>query len=163
MKDSIIPVGKQSDSVHVLEHMDQIAGFEMRLKDAEEALAATGENSPERALAFSIQASDRVWFIKDPGQPIAGIFGYAKAGDNAAVPWLLGAPHAPGVHPVKFAKVSKRIVDTWSQQFKLLFNFVIADYQESIRWLKFLGFTVSEEIETLQDPNKPFRRFWRYT
>lgn len=166
MKDFTIPVAELSDKIRPLTGPEELADFQMREKDAEEALAATGKESPLDALMMSVEASSDVWIVQEgPDKPVAAVFGVAPCPENErlGIVWLLGTPAADKLNPIEFAKVSRKVVDCLAKPFDMIFNFVMADYSRSIRWLRFLGFTFSKADYYLKDIKKPFKMFWRYT
>lgn len=166
MKGITIPAEKLSKALLPLTDMSDLETFQMRDKDAEEAMAAAGMASPQEALLFSVNASHHAWKIQHPGgdnNEIAAVLGLAYSGyPGIGIPWLLGGVHFETVSPIHFAKTSKYVVDLWLAHYRCLMNYVIADYGVAIRWLEFLGFTLSREDYYLHDPNKPFKLFWRY-
>ncbi len=162
MKDSIIEEVMLSKEIRPLQNKEELKAFIMKEKDAEEALASTGAESVREALNNCVELSEAVWIIQKPTSPIGGVFGLAPTDKpEYGVPWLLGTPFAKLINPIKFARLSKKIIKKFQERYKVLFNYVSADYYESIRWLQFLGFKVSDQETYLKDPDVPFKLFWR--
>lgn len=77
------------------------------------------------------------------------IFGYRQNGflGGGAIVWLLGTKYFDATdYEIKreFLKQSKKTITKWRKKFFLLENYVDSEYEASIRWLKWLGFTIDE-------------------
>lgn len=88
-------------------------------------------------------------------EQIEGVFGISKAGS----PWFLCTDKFDEFR-ISFAKESKHFVQDLLEEYGFLANFVDSRHEASIRWLKWLGFTVRDDFELLlNDPEVPFYYF----
>jgi hypothetical protein len=125
---------------------------DIRQADVDE-LAALGV-TPEQCLRFGIQLSERATTIYLHGEP-AGIVGVIDYGEYR-LPWACFTT-AIDKYPIPFlrgAMAWMRGVDG------LLMNYVDARNDATIRWLKWLGFTV-DDPEPYGINGEPFHRFWK--
>lgn len=76
-------------------------------------------------------------------------------GCTNGVPWMLATDDIKKVG-VRFILASKDYVLSWLDQYKVLSNYVHADNEVSIRWLKWLGFNM---LETVLINNERFIKF----
>lgn len=161
MKDFITLVPRLCDGfVQPVEDLSFLDNFHMRNKDAEEALSATGMKSPLQALRQSILHSTYSWTISVNGK-VLGVFGIAETDyENYGCPWLLGSPDLDKWNSIRFIRYSKLVIESFHILYPSLLNFVIHDYYSTLKWLKFLGFEISDEPYILT--NKPFYMFWKH-
>ena len=111
----------------------------LRRADVEEIQAFSGI-SPAVAVAFSI-AQSRPGFCFLYRKKPAVIFGAAPIENNKGCIWLLGTDEIFN-HPVTFYRESKKILPLLMQNYSYLENYVDARNLLSLRWLKWLGFTI---------------------
>lgn len=76
--------------------------------------------------------------------------------EGVGSPWLITTNEAPR-HWWRFLKFSRLILEIFKQDYNKLTNVVDAENKTSIKWLKWLGFNVSEEITVVR--GFPFHRF----
>lgn len=118
----------------------------MRQADRDEVFASSGR-SPASALAFSLRKSSVAWTALIDGRPEV-MFGVGDLNVLAGIgaPWLLGTD-AVERHYVAFLRGS---VD-WRRQLLLRYstlrNFVDDRNAVSIRWLRWLGFTLLDPVD----------------
>lgn len=117
----------------------------MRQADRDEVLAASGR-SPADALIFSLRKSSHAWTAMIDGVPEV-MFGVGDLNVLAGVgaPWLLGTD-AVERHYVAFLRCSVGFRDQLLRRYSTLRNFVDARNRASIRWLRWLGFTLSDPV-----------------
>lgn len=72
------------------------------------------------------------------------------------VPWLLTSEHVHRISPLKFARLYQKEVYEMLEHFDILTNYVHAEYDEAVRLLSIVGFTIGD-LEPLA--NGVFRRF----
>ncbi|WP_421930037.1 hypothetical protein [Nitratireductor rhodophyticola] len=126
------------------EHIGTIAK-RMRRQDRDEVMAASGK-MPREALEFSLLKSTIAYTGTVDGRPEV-MFG---AGDinilnGIAAPWLLGTK-AVERHHVAFLRHSVEWRDQLLRRYSILRNFVDDRNHVSIRWLRWLGFTLSDPV-----------------
>lgn len=108
-----------------------------------EGLSASFKNSAE---CYSIIHNEKV----------IGMFGYSIVGGSAA-PWLIGSDELPSIAR-EFLKGSKKWIQDVLTKEQVLFNYVHTENKESIRWLKWLGFSFVRKLEYGVHP-APFYEF----
>lgn len=77
--------------------------------------------------------------------------------EGIGVPWMLATNDILKVAR-RFVRESRNVVDEWVQEHKCLSNYVHADNEVSINWLKWLGFEFKESALV---NNEKFIRFER--
>jgi hypothetical protein len=132
-------------------HVGAIAA-RMRPADRDEAWAAA-RLTPEAALLLSLSVSPLAWTGRVDGRPEC-MFG---AG-NGGVPWLLGTD-AVERHALAFLRSNPAYVARMQARFGRLSNWVDARNATSIRWLRWLGFTIGEP-RPYGPLGLPFHPFW---
>jgi hypothetical protein len=139
-----------------VEHIDVIAP-RMREADKEEVFAATGRG-PRSALLHSLNRSDFAYTVEFDGVPET-MFGCGTTSilTKTGAPWLLGTD-ALEKHYRHFLRGSLYWVDQMRQMYSHLQNVVDDRNEVSKRWLKWIGFTLSEPLP-LGYEQRPFRIF----
>jgi len=132
-------------------HVAPIAA-RMRHADREEAWAAA-RLEPEAALRLSLAASPLAWTGRVDGRPEC-MFGVGAGG----IPWLLGSD-AVERYATGFLRRNRPYVTRMLETFGHLSNWVDARNTASIRWLRWLGFTI-EAPRPFGPSNLPFHPFW---
>lgn len=118
----------------------------MRKADRDEVFASSGK-SPRDALKYSLAKSSVAWTGLINGRPEV-MFGVGDINVLAGVgaPWLLGTDviedHAPA-----FLRGSVKWKNQLLLRYSTLRNFVDARNTASLRWLKWLGFTIFDPVE----------------
>ena len=139
------------------EDIEPIAA-DMRPADAAEVLACSGR-TPEQALRASWMASR--WAFTVIGDVPVAMFGVADWGDGGGSPWLLATPRLLSDHRSDFAKGSRGVMFGMQESFTYLENYVDARNIDSVRWLRWLGFTIHPAAPH-GVAGLPFHRFnWR--
>lgn len=125
------------------DHVAQLIG-RIRKADQIECLAASGKDVDE-ILPICFRDSKRCWVYIQEGVAEA-IFGVSSCNEKGVgIPWLLGTD--------VFTKnkvcwrVSKEIIAKMFDDFYLLLNYVDKRNKESIKLLKWCGFTIEEPTE----------------
>lgn len=145
--------------------IDKIEQLELREVDKEELIAGTGKQ-PKEALLDSIFHSKFTWVLVYDDEIVA-VFGISEAnnydGSVFGIPWFLASDRVNKERTKYFLKASKKFVKTILPRYYPSFaNFVCSTNTKSIKWLRWLGFTVeSDKPIYLKDPEKPFYRFYK--
>lgn len=160
-----LPLNKTNQKVYYralrVGDYDEIEKLELREQDKEELLASTGKKQ-KQALLESLFGSKYTWVVIIEGK-IEAVFGL---GENVSppfgIPWFL-ASNKVNLFSYTFAKESKKFVDkVLPLYYPTMCNLVYANNKDSIKWLKWLGFTVEEDNPIhLKNPDNPFYKFYR--
>lgn len=118
----------------------------MRQADRDEVWAASRE-TPVGALMYSLRKSSVAWTALVDGRPEV-MWGVGDINILAGVgaPWLLGTD-AVEKHSVAFLRRSADFRAQLLARYSVLRNFVDDRNTVSIRWLKWLGFKLSDPVE----------------
>ncbi len=130
---AIVPITRQYASDVIMD---------MRDADAEEvwAMARVG---PYDAVMQSWKASalrNAAGLVNGKAVCVFGVGAPSVLSDEGA-PWLLGT-RALEQHARPFFRLSQGWMTETKQQYRVLANFVSAENVKSIRWLRWLGFTI---------------------
>lgn len=119
-----------------------------RLREADVAeVRATAGYAPLEALERSLLASTEAYALLLGGE-LAGLFGVVglegtvAGGYAGGVIWLLGSDAIP-LRRRAFLSLSRRMVAEFRTRYPVLFNYVDARNEASLRWLRWLGFEIA--------------------
>lgn len=126
------------------EHIAPIA-IHMRQADRDE-VAASSDKSPFEALEYSLGKSTLARTVLVDGAP-AAMFGVGDINILAGVgaPWLLGTDDVEAISR-DFLRGSLEWRDQLLRRYSVLRNFVDARNRVSIRWLRWLGFRLTDPV-----------------
>lgn len=139
--------------------MDHIASIAARMREADRVeVWASSRSTPHQSLMISLQNSRWAMTALVDGQPEV-MWGVADLNilTGTGAPWLLGTD-AVEVNYRLFLRHSLQWKEKLSEQYQVLMNFVHDENEVSKRWLKWLGFTLSEPFELGRD-GELFRMF----
>lgn len=138
------------------EHIEIVAA-NMREADRLE-IWATAHHTPLQALTVSASATEYPLTGLADGEPRC-IFGIAKSSllSRDGSPWLLGHEYLPQ-HAKAFLRMSRAWVEEERMLYRNLVNYVDARNDQSIRWIKWLGFEL-EEAKPYGVDKIPFHKF----
>jgi hypothetical protein len=129
----------------------------LRAIDNYEILAASGE-TPLDALLQGFKYNVESYCITKDGRPIAiGGLSVAKDGSEA-YPWMLATDELVQ-HKAFFLRVVKPFVRDMLLRYPRLRNFALASNTAHIRWLKWLGFSITRTIDDYGYLKVPFVEF----
>ncbi len=100
-----------------------------------------GEGDPEGVLRRTIRQSDDAGVFFDRDRLLCA-FGIVRSLD-VGHPWLIGTEYLSGT-PKAFLRGTRLRVQEWKQEYRLLTNWIDAEYPQAIRWLQWLGFTIGQ-------------------
>lgn len=138
------------------EHIEYVAEH-MRQADQDE-LWASSHSLPLESLVNAKSRSVECWTGLINGEPIC-VFGVTPISlvTGLAAPWMLGTDKLED-HAMTFLRRSRRVVASWKEEYRLLFNYVDARNTVAIQWLDWLGFDI-QEAAVLGAESLPFHRF----
>jgi hypothetical protein len=129
----------------------------LRRADADEVLASSGR-TPLQALTQSVVVSDDCRMTLYRGRPLS-IGGLVLVDEQVACPWQLCAEEAPR-HGKGILRLGRQALNHWLTVRPVLCNLADARNTESLRWLRWLGFTFGEPVP--HGPSGlPFIPFWQ--
>ena len=108
----------------------------LRQVDLDEIEAMT-DLPPEVAVAFSIAQTERGFAAEVDGELVA-LFGIS----NGLI-WLVATDEI-NKYPITFYRLSRKIFPSLIEGYDYIENYVDARNTLSLRWLKWLGFTIKE-------------------
>lgn len=119
----------------------QFIADNMRAEDVIEVWAA-GKHTPIESLEMSMKNSRKVVVVYDDDIPLA-VLGIVLRDflSGVGVPWLLSTEQALK-HKRQFLELSPPVIEEMLNLCPKLVNHVHAENRLSIRWLKWLGFTI---------------------
>jgi hypothetical protein len=147
----------------VKEDFEDVMALDLRPIELREGLASTGEEPMER-LALSISLSRYLWVITYK-EKICGIFGFAINKEEEIVygtPWMLSndLPFASYSNRGLFLRTSKHIVMFMRSKVDMLMNIISLENKESVRWLRWLGFSLDENTSFTFDRDPELHFVW---
>ena len=115
---------------------------DVRQADVDE-LWAVAQVTPRSAIAYGAEHSTAFALLAD-GVPVCvfGIVPYSVL-SGAGIPWMVGTPGIDR-HAVGFIRRCRMDLARFFGEWDKLFNVVDARNTKAIRWLKWLGFSVSD-------------------
>lgn len=121
----------------------RFVGERLREADRQEVIALGAD--PAFAVRCSTLFSDEAYTGLIDGEP-SMIFGVGQPilGDTASV-WALGTDNCSR-HPREMLKFGKLLVQDFLTRYPRMENWCDARYEAAIRWLRKIGFTVSEPV-----------------
>lgn len=139
-------------------HVRQMLDAGLRPADLQEIEAGT-DLGVETVLVRSWLYSEKRWVLITDGHPCA-MWGVAPWPTDKTVgsPWLLATPEFSN-HKLTFIKNTKNFVTDMARSYSRLANFVDVRHSESIRWLKWAGFTVAVSPVQFGPKRMPFYPF----
>lgn len=137
---------------------DDARALVLRAADRAEIDALTGRD-PRAVLAESVDRSTSAWAGCADGALVClfGVVPLSLAGVTG-IPWLLGSD-AVTRYGRPFLRRNRAYVRTMLREYPVLRNVVDARNAVSIRWLKWLGFTMGQPVP-MGVRGLPFIPFW---
>ena len=130
----------------------------MRDIDKLEVLYQTGQE-PRQALQLSYMCSNVNMTIADDNDQPIGLCGVVSGG----VIWMVATDKLfeNKKYRIQLIRKGRKWVEGLLKKYKVLYNFVYAENDSAIKWLKSLGFTFIKYHEEYGMQNKPFYEFLR--
>lgn len=117
----------------------------LRTSDIAEIAATSGED-PAVALVASVLISDHAWVVLEHEEPIC-VFGCAPDPEdpNKGVVWMLGADRMDDPVVSRFIlRRSRAYQRVMHRKYPVLWNYIDARNEKSLRWLEWCGFQITE-------------------
>ena len=131
----------------------------LRQEDKDEVWES-GSFLPEEALIASLKASQHVK-VGVVGDEIVCMFGISNTKDpKLGIPWLLGSDSIRKFSK-EFLTLNKEVLDEMSKEYRILANYVWSKNPTHIRWLEWLGFTVTRTPICLGRNQEHFYYFYK--
>ena len=130
----------------------------MRDVDKLEALYQTGQE-PRQALQLSYMCSNVNMAIADDNDQPIGLCGVVSGG----VIWMVATDKLfeNKKYRIQLIRKGRKWVESLLKKYKVLYNFVYAENDSAIKWLRSLGFTFINYHEKYGIQGKPFYEFLR--
>ena len=130
----------------------------MREMDKLEAFYQSGQE-PRQALQLSYMCSNINMAIADYNDQPIGLCGVVQGG----VIWMVATDELFNnkKYRIQLIRKGREWVDNLLKNYKILYNFVYAENDSAIKWLKALGFTFIQYHEHYGMQGKPFYEFLR--
>ena len=130
----------------------------MREMDKLEAFYQSGQE-PRQALQLSYMCSNINMAIADDNDQPIGLCGVVQGG----VIWMVATDKLfeNKKYKIQLIRKGRKWVDNLLKNYKILYNFVYAENDSAIKWLKALGFTFIQYHEHYGMQGKPFYEFLR--
>ena len=130
----------------------------MRDIDKLEVLYQTGQE-PRQALQLSYMCSNVNMTIADDNDQPIGLCGVVSGG----VIWMIATDKLfeNKKYRIQLIRKGRKWVEGLLKKYKVLYNFVYAENDSAIKWLKSLGFTFIKYHEEYGIQGKPFYEFLR--
>ena len=129
----------------------------LRKQDVQEVFASFGQN-PAQALIRAYLTSHLHCYTIILDDEVVGMFGISKIRDGVGSPWLLGSDKLTD-YKFEFHKHAKEHIDTFMDEYDVLFNYVDKRNTQAIKWIKSLGFTFTKLVDNFGYEQKPFYEF----
>lgn len=132
---------------------------ELRVADLEEIRANTGED-PATALVASVMVSDHAWVILDGDDPIAAFGCGPTTEPGQGFVWMLGTDRMDQpANAMGILRLSRTYKNIMHRTYPLLFNWIDARNEKSLRWLEWCGYEILAEEPEYGVEKRPFYLF----
>jgi hypothetical protein len=126
-------------------------------------IEALSEETPAVVLVSSVMLSSHGWIILDGDTPIA-VFGAAPSSDpDQGVVWMMGSPlmDKPS-NAIGILRLSVPYMEEMHRTYRTLFNHIDARHETSLKWLRWCGYELVEEVPEYGRLSLPFFLFARH-
>lgn len=135
----------------------EAGGIELCKNNRFELQAFYGED-PRTGLERSIVSSSRLYGVYRNGA-ISSVFGVVF-GEAVCYPWLVGDGQFQTLIPRKFLRASREYIQFLMSMNVNLENYIPTTYQQTIQWLKWVGFTFDPLCRAFTRNGVDFIRFY---
>ena len=136
-------------------HVNRLA---QRMREIDQLECLVSGVTPKNALRWGVMASTMSWTLLIDGEPEA-MFGATTLSllDGKGRPWLLMSDKAALQHKA-LVRLGAIYTEAMHRNYSVLYNFVHADNDTSIRWLARLGYAIGAVDVINGQPMRPFVR-----
>lgn len=118
--------------------------YNLRHADLVELAAANGIGFDiYETIADSFESASVCWVLTAGHTPVV-IWGVSPVTGRIGAPWLLASQQMDKLTARQVLKYTKRYMPSMREGYEILANYVHAENQVSIRWLKYAGFAVAK-------------------
>lgn len=125
-----------------IEHAEELAP-NLRKYDLLECVAMG--TSAVDALKFGVEHGDVTLSVLNSDGSCIAMLGTGSADNGKAYIWLLGSEEIES-RSFEFAKDSKRLAQLLVQPYGVAYNYVYAEYHDSVRWLQWIGANFHDKV-----------------
>jgi len=136
---------------------EDILDLAPRLRAADVAEVGAMNQTPLQALQDGFSLSDECWTIWHDGV-ILGMFGVAPLEPGVGAVWLLASDGLPKVR-WEFLKKTRPWVAHFLSKYPTLTNLVDSRNTCHIKWIKWAGFTITNEVKDVGPHKVTFLQF----
>jgi len=144
---------------YTIDDYPDVMSLELRALDTKENFLTT-HSIDQQVIHDSLYATDveggEVYVIEQDRE-IKGICGIINQ-DTDGIVWMLTSKEFPE-DAIKFYRESKRLIERWSKEYLLMFNYILTERTEDFRFLEMLGFHI-DTFKTLQIEDAEVYRFY---
>jgi hypothetical protein len=139
-------------------HIDYAVDIADRMRECDKKeIWLAGHLKPLECLVSAYNQSTAVWLVNGRAEAVYGVTAHTILGSRG-IPWMLATDVVQRV-PRLFLRSSRICFATMMHDFDYLENYVLSENKTSVKWLKWLGFTI-EPSEPYGVEKKLFNRFW---
>lgn len=144
-------------------HVKRMQAAGLRAADVQEIEAGT-EVPPDLALFQSWAFSEKAWSLLVPQHGAVAMWGVApfRSDPTTASPWLLATEEFRN-HKRELVRCTKHYIAEMARGYRRLVNYVDVRHTDSLRWLKWAGFTISSYTVPHGPHDMPFHAFYMET
>ncbi len=138
-------------------HVEALVG-KLRQADIDEIAASTG-GDPDEILRRSWNNSKIRYAIMWKGE-VVGVFGVAPLwlSSMVGIVWMMGSDRVSEIS-LSMVRLGREFIEKMMDEYPVLCNWVDARNELSIKWLKKVGFEVSDKVSAVWGGDVPFHFF----
>lgn len=130
----------------------------LRPEDKIEVQATTNVSEEQTLVYGALNSAPGYTVLTQDG--IVACFGVVPTENENGLVWLLGSGLIEKIK-VSFLKETIKYTQQMLYRYKILYNYVDANYEKSIKWLKWSGYQFAPEPWLYGIEQKPFYFFWK--
>lgn len=127
---------------YTLKDYGEVMQLRLRSKDSKENFMTT--KLPDSIVLFDTLVATSEYggevYVVEYNGSIEGVCGIINQ-DGDGIVWMLTSGEFPD-EVIKFYRESKKLINKWSKEYLLMYNYILAERTEDFRFLEMLGFHV---------------------